>query len=423
MALLLDKSKLKEVTSIKMFEDSKLRRNKLKYIDQDGLLSERIFGSLRSYKCSSKCISSPYRDSLELKKDEGKICKNCGVKSTNNFSRYKIFGKITLPFQIIRTTKKKEFQYLVNKKFNHILDPKRNDLSSSVKSFLEYDICDHTKLKLTDTFNNLTCIPLNITGVYSLFLAFTIADKYLGNLKAKEYLTYFYKELLVVPPNSRYSVVGNESGKKKLIIDDLDDIYQKILYLKKGILSNSDPQKQLSEFYNMIVNTMEAKMFDYIDDSEIQGFDSAASILQYRCDTVYGFISDKLSGKEGLIRKDFLGKYIDFSSRAIIIPDPSLDTYQIKLPKKIFIRLWLIEYSRWLWKIKKVPFEKIRLFVKSTDIHEGYLEFVDEFIEFFFKNAGQKERLVFLNRQPTLWRYGCSTVEVVGITQENVIKV
>ena len=410
----LDKPKLKEVTSIKLFKD----QNKLlKYIDQDGLLSERIFGPTKSYKCSNDCLK------LNSKTQEGQTCKSCGVKSMNNTIRYKYFGKINLPFHIIRSTKKRNLRTLIKKEFNHILDPKRNDFSSTVKSFLQYDRSDPGKLEMVNTFNPVNCIPLNITGIFSLYLALRVMTDHFGNIKTNEYLSYFYDELLVIPPNCRLSIVGNDGGKRKIIVHDLDNTYNKILHIKKAILANSDPKAQVQEFIDMITNSIEAKMLDYIDDPEIQNFDEDLTRLQFRCDSIYSYIEGQLSGKEGLIRKDFLGRHIDFSARTVIIPDPTLDAYQVKIPKRIFIRLWLIEYSRWLWKVKEIAFEKIRLFVKSTDIHDGYLEHVDEFIEYFFEHASQREKLVFLNRQPTLWRYGNSVVEVTGVTEENAIKI
>lgn len=406
----LNKQILKEITSPRLFQDKDKKGNKyrgdkqLKYIDQDGLLSERVFGPTKSYKCSSDCLK------LNSKSQEGQTCKGCGVRSTNNTIRYKFFGKIDLPIPVIRTTKKRNFQYLVKKEFNHILDPKRNDLTSSVKSFLRYDPSDPSKLDITDIFNPSDCIPLNITGIYSLYLSLKVACDYVGNPKAKEYLDYFYNELLVIPPNCRLSIIGNDGGKKKMIVHELDMAYSKILHIKKAILINGDTVKQTEEFITMINNTIAARMTDYIDDPEIQNYDQDSSRLQFRCDSIYNFIGDQLSGKEGLIRKDFLGRNIDFSARTVIIPDPTLDTYQVTIPKRIFVRLWLVEYSRWLWKVKELPFEKIRLFVKSTDIHDGYLEHVDEFVEYFFQYASQKEKLVFLNRQPTLWRLNLASL-------------
>lgn len=415
----LDKKKLKELLSVKLFmtEDSKGNKLKpLKYVDQRGLLSEIIFGPRNSFKCCSTCLK------LNSKTHEGKTCKFCGVKSTDNTIRYKHFGKIILPFFILRSTKKRDLRSLVKKESNHILDPKRNDLTSSVKSFLKYDTTSGN-LEITKNFNPLNCIPLNITGIYSLHLSLTVASDYLGNQKAKEYLKYFYNELLVIPPNCRLSVIGSDNGKKKIIVHDLDDIYIKILHIKNAINAHIDPKKQTNEFLSMIVGTMKANMIDYIDDPEIQGFDENLTRLQFRCDSIYSYIEDQLRGKEGLIREDFLGRYIDFSARTVIIPDPKLDTYQVRIPKKIFIKLWLIEYSRWLSKIKGFPFEKIKIFVKSTDIHDGYLEHVDEFVDYFFKHSGQKDRLVFMNRQPSLWRYSIPGVEVVGVTEENVFKI
>ena len=413
----LNRKRLKEVTSVKLFKDPVTKYEKYKHVDQEGLLSEVIFGPRLNYKCCSTCGKQT------SKTNKGQVCKKCGVLSTTNITRYKFFGKITLPIFVIRTTKKPKLKSLVKKDFNHILDPKRNDLTSSLKSFIKYDKFNPDNLEIVSEFNPENCIPLNITGIFSLYLSLNVAANHLGSSKAKEYLDYFYNELLVVPPNCRLTVIGSDSGKKKLIINDLDDIYGKILYISNAISANTNPAEQIEEFNNMIINTIEAKMLDYIDDPEIQNFDQDSSRLQFRCDSVYEYVSEQLSGKEGLIRKDYLGRSIDFSARAVIIPDPTLDTYQVKIPDKMFIRLWMLDYSRWLQEVKAIPFEKIRLFVRSTDIYNGYLEYVDEFIDYFFEHSSQKERLVMINRQPSLWRYSLSTVEIIGVTKENTINI
>jgi hypothetical protein len=411
---MLNKSRLKEIDSISLYEDQ--NKAAFKFIDQRGLISEKIFGSTKSFKCSAKCLK------LSSRTQEGQICPSCGVKSTNSITRYKYFGKIVLPFFVINSLKIKNFYSLTKRKYNYILDPKRNDLSSTMKLFLKYDKSNPADfLELTNEFNKDNCIPLNITGIYSLYISLKVAYEYLQIGKAVDYLLCFYDEILVTPPNTRLSIIGNNNGIRKLITHELDDIYLKILYFKQAL--GDRPKDQIKEFSDMIKLTIVNQMEDYIDDPEIQNYDEALAVLQFRCNSIYDLIKLKLSGKTGLIRKDFLGKPIDFSARAIIIPDPKLSAYQIIISEKIFIKLYLIEYSRWLWRIKELPFEKIRFFVKASDISSGYLQYIDEFVDYFFKNTSQKERLIFTNRQPTLWRYGCNVVEIVGTTKEDVIKI
>ena len=51
------------------------------------------------------------------------------------------------------------------------------------------------------------------------------------------------------------------------------------------------------------------------------------------------------------------------------------------------------------------------------------LDHVDEFIEYFFKRSQLKQRLLILNRVPSLWRHSCPIVEVAGVNEDNIISV
>jgi len=47
---------------------------------------------------------------------------------------------------------------------------------------------------------------------------------------------------------------------------------------------------------------------------------------------------------------------------------------------------------------------------------------INEFVAYFFKNSSRHSRVIFINRQPTLWRYGMPAIEVVGISTGNTIE-
>ena len=115
-----------------------------------------------------------------------------------------------------------------------------------------------------------------------------------------------------------------------------------------------------------------------------------------------------------------LGRSVDFSSRAVIVPNPSLQAYQIKIPKISFIKLFFIEYLRYCLIIGKRSDNQIIKYIRDTQFNTSDFERedYDEFIEWFFDdiNVEQIDRLLLVNRQPTLWRYGISAFEVVGIS-------
>ncbi len=104
--------------------------------------------------------------------------------------------------------------------------------------------------------------------------------------------------------------------------------------------------------------------------------------------------------------------------------DPVLDAYQIRIPKKTFIRLYYLEYLRYLKFIKNYSLDKVKILVKKSETEEEIqLEFIEEFISYYFKNSDTKSRLVIMNRVPSLWRFSVPIVEIIGTNNDEVITV
>ncbi len=410
------KDKLPEVTSFKLFTDSFY-----KIIDQNGLLSEKIFGPVRSYRCACEKLTSKIIH-------ENKTCDVCGVKCISNISRYNTFAKIILPFPVINKLKIKKFYKLVKLKNKHILDPIQNDRNTSINLYLEYN---NGNLNTVDIFNS-NCIPIVINSLFTLYLALkTIKLKY-NDLEVDKYLDCFYDELLVIPPNSRQTIIMNEHNSNKLIMSDIDRTYIKIIKIKKYIEEKLqiDTKLIIEQYLSLISEAIDLEITTPIFDDTIIEINDLNSKIQYYCNIIYDLITAKLSGKEGLIRKSYMGISIDFSARAVIVPDASLNSYDIILPKKIFIKLFMPEYFRFLsivkykdnWKHVQTS-NVINPVSKSLYNYLDDLEFIDEFVESFFKDSSLRQRLVVVNRQPSLWRYSLPAVSVIGICDEDVIKI
>ena len=55
---------------------------------------------------------------------------------------------------------------------------------------------------------------------------------------------------------------------------------------------------------------------------------------------VFKSLSDMLSGKEGLFRKNLLGKRVDYSGRSVITVGPDLELDECGLPLYIAVRMF-----------------------------------------------------------------------------------
>jgi DNA-directed RNA polymerase II subunit RPB1 len=50
-------------------------------------------------------------------------------------------------------------------------------------------------------------------------------------------------------------------------------------------------------------------------------------------------IRERLRGKEGRLRKNLMGKRVDFSARTVVSPDPNLSLDELGVPKSIAMNL------------------------------------------------------------------------------------
>jgi DNA-directed RNA polymerase beta' subunit len=402
---------LPEITSSKLFLD----RNYAK-IDPNGILSEVVFGPKDNYKCSCGNYNSK---SLYA----GLTCPKCNVICTTNDLRYKNFAKINLLIPVIKKQKQDAVIKIIKRKYKNLIDPIQADLSISVKAYMEYDDSIDS-IKLVDTYND-DCVPLAITGLYSLYICFFILSDYYGSSLACEVINdYFTQTVLVTPPDTRSSLVTNNKGTMTLYKSTIDELY---VHLLKIQTYNKDHYSDIIDtniYYKMVVINIENGINIPIEDDTIKLIDGIASYFQYFCTKIYDNINSLLSGKYGLIRRNLLGKSIDFSSRAVVTCDPALLGYQIRLPKLSFIKLFFLDYARFLKIEKHIIIDRLKLLIKKSEIEDiTKLDHVDEFIEYFFKRSQLKQRLLILNRVPSLWRHSCPIVEVAGVNEDNIISV
>lgn len=394
----MDKSTLSVVTSANLFLD-----NNCEKIDEEGLLSQKIFGPKTSYKCACGHLSSKTQHA-------GKRCPKCGVLCTDSFIRYTTFAKIILPFPIFKPTYKNlKILKGITGKFKYLLDTKQTDLALNNKVYLKYD-SKTDKLKVVDTYNFNTCIPLCIKGLYSFYLALCVASQTFNSQTARLLIeNCFSYELLVTPPESRPVYKQYKQGQISVIKSEINRYYSNLLKLCSYDWTSlvSNPQQIRDNYIQMIESSLYS---DPVEDAEMVFYDSAISKYQRYTNKIYETIIDSLSAKKGIIRKDFLGKSIDFCSRSHVIIDPSLKAYEIKMPRTNFVRLWFIEYIQFLLKCKNIKIDEILLSVKLTEskITSRYPEYIDEFIDYMFSSkVDYHSRIVLINRQPTLKFWCC----------------
>lgn len=180
---------------------------------------------------------------------------------------------------------------------------------------------------------------------------------------------FFIHNIPVLPADLR--PIG--SGLDLIVKDPINDKY--IFILNKV--------NSLKENYNLNAETYNNKI-------KI----STWKMLQLQVDELFEYIRNSLSGKEGLIRKNILGKRVDFSGRTVITVDPTIPPQYIKLPYILALELFKLEIYRELSKQQNetlLNIEKRAEQIQETNSYELY-----DLVE-----SIANDKIVILNRQPT----------------------
>jgi DNA-directed RNA polymerase subunit beta' len=401
----------------------------------DGLFSQRIFGPIKNYCCECGKLRSKLLDA-------GKVCDICGVYCGPESLRFKTFGKIKLVFPVLHPLKT-DIKKVLGRNNLILLNPLRAD-SLSLSNERRYIAIssDGNHLKMVNELvnkDNFFPIPFRITGIYSLILCLKYISDVLELPAGKKYYNkdLILNEIRVLPPSVR-PVFINTSGNKNIIqTTELNKFYTSILQLNKSnsIFSTTialDESDWLAKIHFMF----QSQILDQdLVESTILEFDSITARYQYYTNNIYSSVLEMLSGKYGLIRSSMLSRTIEFSARSVIVTDPSIDPYQIRVSPNILLKLWNPYFLWYLIHIKN----------KDPDYcYENYIvrqpetlkEEFNEFLTWFCKDDEykldhydilsnnilrnkKKKRLCLANRQPTLHRHSMPCLEIVPSTDFN----
>ena len=191
----------------------------------------------------------------------------------------------------------------------------------------------------------------------------------------------------VIPPDIR-PMVQLEGGR--FATSDLNDLYRRVINRNnrlKRLLELGAPE---------IIVRNEKRMLQEAVDALIDSSRQRTARPQTRGKKELRSLSDLLKGKQGRFRQNLLGKRVDYSGRAVIVVGPELKLTECGLPKEMALELFKPFVLREILMKGLAPNVKSAKYVLEEkggevwDILEGVV----------------KERLVLLNRAPTLWRLG-----------------
>jgi len=213
----------------------------------------------------------------------------------------------------------------------------------------------------------------------------------------------FLTVLPILPPDLR-PMVQLDGGR--YASSDLNDLYRRVINRNnrlKYLLEISAPEVIVRNEKRMLQEAVDA----LIDNGMRKGVLTTATTGGRR---LLKSLADILKGKQGRFRQNLLGKRVDYSGRSVIVVGPELKLHQCGLPKKMALELFKP------FVIKKILERELvynvrsasRLIEQETDEVWAILEEV------------AKDKLVLLNRAPTLHRLGIQAFQPVLVEGESI---
>ncbi|MHA1802248.1 MAG: hypothetical protein ACTSWJ_10970 [Candidatus Heimdallarchaeaceae archaeon] len=366
---------LEEVSSLKTFGKKKFH--------PEGLFSEQIFGPIRNYTCQCGIYHGISKN--------GEKCKDCGVDIVNSNERRKRFAKIVIPIRVVNPL----FYDLLCEIGGKTLKTALDDLMKQDKSVLY--MTDDAYVVTTDP----TTVPANsqtwerteAIGVLVDYISKEMIDEGQNEWKIvrDNIESLLINKIIVLPPDLRPT--SKASGENRQLMDKINRYYIQLL-TKKDIMKDT------------IIDIMKDKNLFYTYFKQIQR----------EVDELYKRILEKIAKKEGLIRGNILGKRIDFSGRAVITPDPTLDLEECKLPYLMVLEIYKLPISKRLIQVGR-----FKLLNKAIDFVE---ECIDRKSPVLYRicEAITKDEVCILNRQPSLHRLGMLGFKI-KLTLHEVIQI
>ena len=211
------------------------------------------------------------------------------------------------------------------------------------------------------------------------------------------------KVVPVMPPELR-PIVQLEGGK--FATTDLNDLYRRIINRNNRLGKLREmgaPEIILRNEKRMLQEAVDALIHNEKKENQILGRDNRP----------LKSLSERVQGKHGRLRRNLLGKRVDYSGRAVIVVNPKLKLHQCGIPKKMALELFKPFILRELSRLE-VPnisnYDEVKNKALSGDLPQVW-DILDQLVT---------HQPVLLNRAPTLHRLGIQAFEPVLVDGEAI---
>lgn len=388
-----------------------------------GLFCEQIFGPVTSFLCAC----GKYKGTA----NKGIICPFCGVELTTNFVRRLRFGRIELaapvahiwfvkgiPSRIglllnmgLKDIEKIVYysSYIVTDagtsplKYKQLLDERsyKNNILKYGNSFTAQTGAEALKKLLSDIDLNKESKKMSedvntLSGIKKekLLKRIEIINGLISSNSRPEWM--IMSVIPVLPPDLR-PIVSLDGVR--FACSDLNELYRTVINRNNRLLHFMEvnaPEVILKNEKRLLQEAVDS----LIDNGRHGKAITGSNGKQLRS------ISSALRGKQGYFRKNLLGKRVDYSGRSVIVVGPELKLHQCGLPKEMALELFKPFVMKELVS-KNIAYniKSAKNMIERMDIH------VWDALDTVIKN-----RVVLLNRAPTLHRLGIQAFEPILVS-------
>ncbi|MBB6099565.1 DNA-directed RNA polymerase subunit beta' [Deinobacterium chartae] len=208
----------------------------------------------------------------------------------------------------------------------------------------------------------------------------------------------------VMPPDLR-PMVQVDGGR--FATSDLNDLYRRL------INRNNRLKKLMSQGAPDMIIRNEKRMLQEAVDALIDNGRRGTPVTNPGSDRALRSLTDLLGGKQGRFRQNLLGKRVDYSGRSVIVVGPQLKLHQCGVPKRMALELFkpflfkVLEEKGEVTNIKQAR----KMLDRQRDIKDSVWDALEEVIE---------DKVVLLNRAPTLHRLGIQAFEPVLVEGQSI---
>ncbi|GEM48115.1 DNA-directed RNA polymerase subunit beta' [Deinococcus cellulosilyticus] len=208
----------------------------------------------------------------------------------------------------------------------------------------------------------------------------------------------------VMPPDLR-PMVQVDGGR--FATSDLNDLYRRL------INRNNRLKKLMQQGAPDMIIRNEKRMLQEAVDALIDNGRRGTPVTNPGSERALRSLTDLLGGKQGRFRQNLLGKRVDYSGRSVIVVGPQLRLHQCGVPKRMALEL----FKPFLFKVleEKGEVSNIKqarkMLERYRDTRDSVWDALEEVIE---------DKVVLLNRAPTLHRLGIQAFEPVLVEGQSI---